>query len=119
MAAIEDLAARVFASRDAAHRAHWATGSYATHMALGSFYDDAIEAVDAVVECYQGRFGLIGPFAVEVPVEPNIILAIERDVAWIEAEADAIANGSTAVRNLIDGLIEVYRSCLYKLNNLN
>jgi len=116
---IEDLAARVFASRDAAHRAHWATGSYAAHMALGDFYDGVIDAVDAVVECYQGRFGLIGPFAVEVPVEPNIILVLERDVAWIEANADTIANGSTAVRNLIDALIEVYRSAIYKLNHLN
>lgn len=116
---IEELAGRVFASRDAAHRAHWATGSYAAHMALGDFYDGVIDAVDAVVETYQGRFGLIGPFSAASDPEPNVILVLERECAWIEANADAIANGSSAVRNLIDGLIEVYRVALYKLNNLN
>lgn len=119
MATIEELAARVFASRDNAHRAHWKTGSYSAHMALGSFYDDVIEAADAAVECYQGKFGLIGPFAVSSEPVGNINVSLESDAAWIEENADAIANGSTAVRNLIDGLIEVYRSTLYKLNNLN
>ena len=57
---IEELIAKVFAAREAAHLEHWRTKSYAQHQALGEFYDTIIDQIDELVECYQGNFGLIG-----------------------------------------------------------
>lgn len=115
---IEALAARVFADRDAAHRAHWATASYAAHMALGDLYEALPGAVDEIVEVYQGAFGLIGQFSVEAEPVDAIVPYLQASVTWIEAGRDKIARGSTAVQNLIDGLIGEYRRALYKLVNL-
>lgn len=39
---IEQLVSKVFAARNAAHLAHWSTGSYAQHVVLGDFYDGVI-----------------------------------------------------------------------------
>ena len=56
---IEQLVAKTFASRNAAHLQHWRTSSFSEHMALNEFYDEIIELVDNLVEAYQGAFGLI------------------------------------------------------------
>ena len=118
MARIEDLVARVFADAIAVKLTHWSTGSYAAHMALGELYD-ALDT-DEIVETYQGKYGLIGLVSIEPVTTPtNVILALEQGVTWIEAHADEIANGCTPVRNLLDGLMQAYRTGLYKLNNLN
>ena len=43
---IEELIAKVFEARNAAHLEHWRTKSYAEHQALGDFYDGIIDIVD-------------------------------------------------------------------------
>lgn len=119
MAVIEELAARALAARTAAHRAHWRTASYSAHMALGDFYQQVGEAIDEVVECHQGVAGLLEPFTVEDAGPGNIVDYLDAEVRWIETNRDAAAAGSTAVANLIDSLIGVYRVALYKLRNLS
>jgi DNA-binding ferritin-like protein len=118
-ATIENLASRVFAARDCAHRAHWATSSFSAHVALDGFYTGVVGAVDEIVEVYQGTFGLIGPFEVETDgAGADVVSFLESEVEWIEDARDSIANGSRAVENLIDGLVAIYRRALYKLRNL-
>lgn len=116
---IEELAARVFAARDAAHRAHWKTGSYAEHVALGEFYDGVIDSIDEIIEVYQGEFGLIDNFTVTVPPVGNISAWLQTDADWIAGNRDNLAAGSDAVKNLIDGLVAVYRRAIYKLTHLS
>lgn len=115
---IDELASRVFAARDVAHRAHWATKSYSEHMALGAFYDDVIENIDAIVEAYQGEHGLIGNFSVVVPAVSNVVGYLKREAEWIADNRTAISQGCTMIQNLIDGLSETYRTTIYKLVNL-
>jgi len=115
---IEELIGKTFATRDAAHREHFRTPSYAQHAALGDFYTEVVDAVDTLVETYQGMFGLVGDFTVE-PVSPDDIIAHLRDEAdWIEVNRDTIAGGSNAVANLVDGVTAIYLKALYKLENL-
>lgn len=115
---IEELASRAFTARDVAHRAHWRTLSFSQHMALGAFYDDVIEAIDGIVECYQGEFGLIGDFSVATPTVFDVTTWLQAEMAWIQDNVVAIANGSASIRNLIDGLVAVYQRTLYKLQQL-
>ena len=117
---IEQLISRVFYARNLAHFEHWratGTGSYAKHQALGSFYDDVIDALDHLVEAYQGAFDLIGN--IPAPSAGSDVLSVlEGDAEWIEENHEEICQGNRAVANLIDGVTGVYLSAIYKLRNL-
>lgn len=115
---IEELVSRVFAARDVTHREHLRSRSYAQHIALGEFYTTAIDQVDTIVECYQGQFGLIGEYQVETSPVGNITTWLQAELDWIETNRDALANGSTSIGNLVDGLLEIYQHAIYKLTYL-
>lgn len=116
---LEELIARVFYARNLAHWSHWRTDSYAKHQALGSFYDGVIDAVDALVEAYQGAFKLVGNIPAPVSSKgTDILKTLEDDSAWIEKNHEKICNGNRAVANLIDELNGTYLSAIYKLRNL-
>lgn len=116
---IEEFASKVFATRNIAHREHWKTSSYAHHMALGDFYDAMIEGVDAVVEAYQGMFGKIDPFTVEDSKVDDIVGHLREESDWMETNRLNISGGSDAIAALVDNLVVVYLSAIYKLENLS
>ena len=118
---IEQLISRVFYARNVAHFEHWratGTGSYAKHKALGHFYDNVIDALDDVVEAYQGAFELIGSIPSPTDMTADALKLLEADAAWIEKNHEDICKGNKAVANLIDSLTGVYLSAIYKLRNL-
>jgi DNA-binding ferritin-like protein len=118
---IEQLISRVFYARNVAHFEHWratGTGSFAKHQALGSFYDEVIEAIDDLVEAYQGAFDLIGDIPAPESPSGDVLKLLETDAAWIEEHHEDICQGNRAVANLIDTLTGVYLSTIYKLRNL-
>lgn len=124
---MEEMIATLFLSREFAHRRHLAVtgpGSYAAHVALGSFYDDIIERADAIAEAYQGRHGLMD----EIPYldGPKGKKTIAATATWLEDEMnkvqgmryDACPKNETAIQNLIDEAVATYLSVIYKLRNL-
>ena len=124
---MEEMIATLFLSREFAHRRHLAVtgpGSYAAHVALGSFYDDIIERADAIAEAYQGRNGLMD----EIPYldGPKGKKTIAATATWLEEEMnkvqgmryDCCPKSDTAIQNLIDEAIATYLSVIYKLRNL-
>lgn len=118
---IEQLISRVFYARNLAHYAHWRAkgdGSYAKHVALGEFYDGVIDAIDPLVEAYQGAYDLIGAIPAPSEMEKDILKCLQSDAEWIEDNHEKICKGNRAVANLIDELTGVYLSAIYKLRNL-
>ena len=115
---IDELASRAFATRDAAHRAHWATSSYAEHMALAGFYDALPGLVDELVECYQGQFELVGDFEVELKLGGKIIERLRDDVDWMQAVRDDICREDPTLLNLLDAIVALYLRTIYKLERL-
>lgn len=115
---IEELIGRVFYARNLAHFEHWRTKSYSQHKALGSFYDDIIDAIDGLVEAYQGAFGLIGNIPAPQKIEANCVACLKADAKWIEEHHEEICQGNRAVANLIDTVTGVYLTTIYKLENL-
>lgn len=118
---IEELISRVFYARNLAHFEHWRAkgdGSFAKHMALGEFYDGVIDAIDPLVEAYQGAFNLIGAIPAPKQTPSDSLKCFEADAKWIEENHEAICKGNRAVANLIDTLTAVYLSAMYKLRNL-
>lgn len=118
---IEELISRVFYARNVAHFTHWqvsGVGSYAEHTALGEFYGGVIDALDTLVEAYQGAFELVGDIPAPKTKSDDILGILVEDSEWIEKNHEAICKGNRAVANLIDGVTSVYLSTLYKLRNL-
>lgn len=118
---IEQLISRVFYARNVAHFEHWRAtgeGSFAKHMALGIFYVEVIEAIDRLVEAYQGEFKLIGNIPAPETPKGDVLKLLEADAAWIEKNHEDICLGNRAIANLIDSLTGVYLSTVYKLRNL-
>ena len=118
---IEELIARVFYARNVAHFEHWraeGVGGYARHKALGEFYEGVIDAVDALVEAYQGAFELVGAIPAPKTKAEDILMILIEDEQWIEKNHEKICKGNRAVANLIDGVTDVYLTTTYKLRNL-
>ena len=117
---IEELVARVFRTRNQAHLAHWKTKSYAEHQALGSFYDAVIDSIDKLVEAVQGSKGIIGHVNLECKDESvDIIKMLVEDANWTSKNRTKIASSVPAVENIVDELVGIYLSTIYKLKNLS
>lgn len=117
---IEELIARVFETRNAAHIEHWKTKSFAQHTALGDFYDGIIDAIDAIVEAHQGVFGLvkIGELPKQGKVS-DIVNYLEADLEWISKNRMQICGKLPAIDNLLQGMEDLYMKTLYKLRHLS
>ena len=115
-----DFIGMLFLARDVTHSVHLNTRSYAKHKALNGFYDEIIELADGFAETYQGRYGLIGPISLmSAKKTGNIIEFLENQLEEIEAgRYDVCKKEDTPLQNLIDGIIELYLSTLYKLRFL-
>ena len=116
----EKFVGMLFLARDVTHSVHLNTRSYAKHKALQKFYENIIDRADAFAEAYQGRYGLIGPIALmSAKKTNNVIEFLEGQLAEIEAmRYDICDKTDTPLQNLIDSIIELYLSTLYKLKFL-
>jgi hypothetical protein len=110
----------LFLGRDVAHSVHLNTRSYAKHMALNAFYDEVIELADGFAEAYQGRHGLIGQISLgNNKKTANIVEFLAGQLAEIEkCRYEICEQSDTPLQNLIDGIVELYLSTLYKLKYL-
>ena len=118
---IEKLIGTMFLSREVSHREHLKTNKYAHHMALGSFYEDIICVADSLAEAYQGRNGLIGDIPILSNDRPNsdIIKVLGYHLTLIEKmRNEAIDEKDAPLQSIVDDVVAVYLSTLYKLKNL-
>lgn len=118
---LEELIARVFATRNAAHIAHWKAkgpGSYARHTALGDFYEGIVGKLDGIVEMHQGAFGLIANVKAADALGSDIIKHLEEEAQWLGENREEIADENPAIENAIDDLAALYWQTLYKLKHL-
>jgi hypothetical protein len=110
----------LFLARDVAHSVHLNTRSFAKHNALNGFYDGIIDLADKFAEAYQGRHGLIGPISLHSARKTsNIVEFLEDSLKEIENERYKVCDKSdTALQNIIDEIVGLYLSTLYKLKFL-
>ena len=115
-----DFVGLLFLARDVTHSVHLNTRSYSKHVALNTFYDEIIDLADGFAEAYQGRHGLIGPITLHSAKKTTNVLEFLTDqVAEIEeCRYDVCSKSDTPLQNLIDGIVELYLSTIYKLRFL-
>jgi hypothetical protein len=116
----EKFIGMLFLARDVTHSVHLNTRSYSKHKALQKFYENIIDRADTFAEAYQGRHGLIGPIALmSAKKTENVVAFLEDQLAELEAmRYDVCDKTDSPLQNLIDGIIELYLSTLYKLRFL-
>jgi len=96
------------------------TRSFSKHMALNTFYDKIIDHADAFAEAYQGRHGLIGGIAIPATKKTaNIIEFLQGQLDEIEKGRYEICDKEdSSLQQLIDNIVELYLTTLYKLRFL-
>jgi cellobiose-specific phosphotransferase system component IIB len=116
----EKFIGKLFLARDVAHSVHLSTRSFAKHSALNTFYDGIIDLADAFAEAYQGKYGLIGPIVrMTTPRSDNIVKFLESQVEDIDKiRFEVVDKDCTPLQNLIDEILALYYSTLYKLKFL-
>ena len=115
-----DFVGMLFLARDVAHSVHLNTRSFSKHMALNTFYEEIIELADKFAEAYQGKYGLIGPISLmNARTTTNIVDFLQNQVDEIEVDRYKMCEKTeTALQNIIDEIVGLYLSTLYKLRFL-
>lgn len=115
-----DFVGMLFLARDVTHSVHLNTRSYAKHKALGKFYTGVVDLADAFAEAYQGRHGLIGPITLmSAKKTSNVVEFLQDQLAEIEANRYKFCDKEeTSIQNIIDEIVALYLSTLYRLRFL-
>jgi hypothetical protein len=115
-----DFVGILFLARDVTHSVHLNTRSYSKHKALQKFYESIIDLADGFAEAYQGRHGLMGPITLQSAKKTtNVIDFLQNQLEEIEADRYKICDETDSpIQNIIDEIIGLYLSTLYKLRFL-
>jgi len=115
-----DFVGILFLARDVTHSVHLNTRSYSKHKALQKFYENIIELADTFAEAYQGRHGLMGPISLQSAKKTtNVLEFLESQLEEIETDRYKVCDKEdTAIQNLIDEVVALYLSTIYRLRFL-
>ncbi len=115
---VKDFFATLLESVTISHKLHLATKKYSRHKALDTFYEDAPEIVDEIIESYQGKYGIVEGGENKIdgndPIEYLTELGkyVKKSLSLFDSEEDSeILSSIDDYSNLIDGT-------LYKLKEL-
>lgn len=117
---IAELIYRIFHARTNAHILHLGTRSYAQHIALNEFYEGIVGFADQIAEAYQGEHGLID-FSSKSTYrsQSDALKLVEELKEWIEENRyEAIEAEDTYLHNVVDEIVELCSSTIYKLRFL-
>ena len=116
----EKFIGMLFLARDVTHSVHLNTRSYAKHKALNEFYDGIVDLADSFAEAYQGRKGLIGPISLMSAKRTNNVLEfLEDQVKDIESMRYEVCDKTDSpLQNIIDEIVSLYLSTIYKVKFL-
>jgi hypothetical protein len=116
---VQEFIGLLFASRDYAHKAHLNTKSYAQHMALNAFYDEIIDLADNFAEAWMGRnLQQIGDIPLLKTQQGEPLSVLKRHLDIVEETRDFVPKEDTGLNNIIDEIVALYLSTLYKLKFL-
>lgn len=115
-----DFIGMLFLARDVTHSVHLNTRSYSKHKALRKFYDKIVDLADNFAEAYQGKHGLIGPISLmNAGKTSNILDFMQDQVDEIEKiRYEVCGKDETALQNIIDEIVGLYLSTIYRIKFL-
>lgn len=102
-------------ARTLGHITHLSTGSYAQHIALGDFYNDIGDLLDSLCETSQYTGEVIDIPVLSYGEKPDPITFISSQLDWIMSNRFVFPKDDTCAQNIIDEIVALYRSTLFKL----
>ena len=114
---LTDLVMCLLNSAIVTHIMHWQTESYAAHQALGEYYSEIPEAIDSVIEAYQGKTGIIlRSFPVETEIYEDMIPLVYMEYLSKKlTDNRALFGADPEIQNLVDAIADLIDSTMYKL----
>lgn len=114
------LVSRLLDSQRQVHIFHLQTKSFAEHKALQDYYDAIGDIVDALVESYQGKYGIVTGWK---SVETLEYQSGEQCISYFKTLLDEVASAynivkDTYIQNQLDEVTALINSTLYKLRFL-
>ena len=110
------LASNILALVSFAQIEHWKTKSYAKHVALGDFYEEMPDLIDAVVEEQQGMHGLVE--VIPTTISGDFISNLKSTYSLCSSVQEQ-GTDCTNVINKIDEIKSLISKTIYKLENLS
>ena len=114
---VSEFVAALLHSSTVTHFMHWATNSYAHHIALGEYYDQIIELTDQFAEAYMGKYEQLKKFPKDFHTseEPEKYLV---GIQSFVAEARKHLPQDTELQNIVDEIADLINTTIYKLKFL-
>jgi hypothetical protein len=110
------LIQKMFEARQVAHNCHLKTKSFAEHKALQGFYEDLLEMVDDFAETYQGQYGLVGDFELDIKPVGDVVEYLEDCAKLFAVGRDSLKDSH--LKNVMDEAVSLTYRTLYKLKFL-
>lgn len=110
----------LFEARNQVHVYHLQTTSFAAHKALNEFYDEIVDLTDRFAESAQGKYGIIRgykPEMKEYDESGNAVEFLKMKLKVVEKYREMFSD-APYLQQVIDDMIELFNSTLYKLVNL-
>ena len=106
-------------TRTQAHIYHLQTQSYGAHKALQGYYEHIVDLIDSYVEAYQGSHDILRGYKVapNIREDDNPIAYFEAVAVFIERISPQLPDNGD-LKNLVDEILALVNSTLYKLKNL-
>jgi DNA-binding ferritin-like protein len=113
---------KIFETREVSHMYHLQVkgdqGSYAAHMALGSYYESIQDLIDSLVEVYQGQYSIVEGYDIidtSITQTKEKIAYFQEAVAFVRENKGCIPQEDTHLHNIIDEIVALLYRTLYKL----
>lgn len=117
MSKMPELISLLFEARTQAHILHLKTKNYEQHIAIGGYYDALPGFADSLAENYQGRYGIISSYPKVTLKASDPVGLVEQVRTWIDKNRKDVCKESE-IQNIIDELVSLHNTTLYKLKNL-
>ena len=118
---ISTLISYLFHSQTQTHIFHLQTTSFAEHKALQKYYEGVDGLSDALVESYQGKYGIITGYQGFKIIDYN---GNNQTIAYLEQLCENVSQTYETIEdsyilNQLDEITTLIKSTIYKLKNLN
>lgn len=122
MAASNEKAAAQFVavllhSATATHFLHLQTKSYAEHVALAAYYEAIPDLADKWAEAYQGAYDRITAYPSDFALAKEPVQYLQTIKRYVEAHRKQLPQ-DTPLQNIVDEIVDLIDSTLYKLRFL-
>jgi DNA-binding ferritin-like protein len=100
------------------HINHWRAKTFSIHSALGEFYTELQENIDAVIEAYMGKYGVLEDYTEFYSLPSKDPIQELEQLSDVVKEIRAKLPQDSELQNLIDEIADLIDSTLYKVRFL-